>query len=477
MDTPTSSATPSDAAAAIDALERAAEGPLSRRYRTLTIAIVLLESFYAFEALGVATAMPSVASSLDGLPMYAMAFGATLAASVIGMVSGGQWGDAHGAHVPLKAGIAAFVLGLLISGLALDMAVFVLGRIAQGLGGGLLSVALCVAVAQAYPPHLHARMFAAFSAAWVVPAMVGPALSGLMVEHAHWRLVFLSVAAGTLAVAPLALGPVRAIRRIPPTASAGTIDGARSPSTMTLQLGWAAVAAGGALLLHPAVRAGTPWGWAACLFAILLLALACRHLLPTGTLTLARGLPTVVGLRALASAAFFGTEAVLPLMLSREHNLSPVQAGMALTLGAIGWSAGSWLRARLQSPDPARVLRAGLGLLITGTIATAFSARSGTPVAFALLGWTAAGLGMGLTRPTLAVLTLALAPAGQQGASASALQLFDALFTAVVLAISGALIAAWLTSAPTLTYAAVLAVSVTLGLLAFAAAGRAQPPA
>jgi MFS family permease len=473
MDSPTSPAITSDAASAIDPPDRTSEGPLSRRYRTLTTAIVLLESFYAFEALGVATAMPSVASSLDGLRMYAMAFGATLAASVIGMVAGGQWGDARGAHVPLKAGIAAFVLGLLTSGLAPNMAAFVLGRIAQGLGGGLLSVALCLAVAQAYPSHLHARIFSAFSAAWVVPALVGPALSGLMVEHAHWRLVFLSVAAGTLAVAPLALGPVRAIRPMSPaTASAGAI---RPPATTTRQLRWAVVAAGGALLLHPAARAGTTLGWAACLFTILLLALSCRHLLPAGTLRLARGLPTVVGLRGLASAAFFGTEAILPLMLSREHGLSPAQAGMALTLGAIGWSAGSWLRARLRSPDPARVLQLGMGLLIAGTMATAFSAWSGTSVAFALIGWTIAGLGMGMTRPTLAVLTLELAPAGRQGASTSALQLFDALFTAVVLAVSGSLIAAWLTSAPTQTYAAVLAISVALGLLAFAAVGRVQP--
>jgi MFS family permease len=120
-------------------------------------------------------------------------------------------------------------------------------------------------------------------------------------------------------------------------------------------------------------------------------------------------------------------------------------------------------------------MRIGLGLLVIGTVATAVAAWPGAPVAIALGGWVAAGLGMGLTRPTLAVLTLALAPAGQQGSSASALQLFDALFTATVLAISGSLIAAWLTTDPTLAYASILAVSIMLALLALATVGRTRP--
>ncbi|QDH70264.1 MFS transporter [Marilutibacter alkalisoli] len=443
------------------------DGLLSPRYRTMTVAIVMLEALYAFEALGVATAMPTIATALDGLSMYAMAFGTTLAASVIGLVAGGQWSDARGAHPPLRAGIVAFVLGLLAAGLATDMRVFILGRAAQGLGGGLLSVALYIVVAQAYPKALHARMFAAFSAAWVVPAMVGPALSGLIVEHLHWRLVFLAVAAGTVMVAPLVLGPVRI---------AGSDNTARATTTsLWPRLAWAAIAAGGAMLLHPAARMGTTAGWMLCAFAILLLMLACRQLLPAGTLRLARGLPTVVALRGLASAAFFGTEALLPLMLSREHGFAPAQAGMALTLGAIGWSLGSWLRSRLDGCEPVRLMQAGLALLVTGTAATATAAWADMPVAIALCGWVAAGLGMGLTRPTLAVLTLELAPDGRQGDSASALQLFDALFTATVLAVSGSLLAARLTTAPTLAYASILGVSGLLALAALAAAGRARP--
>jgi MFS family permease len=433
----------------------------------MTFAIVALETLYAFEALGVATAMPTIADALDGVTLYAMAFGATLAASVMGMVAGGLWSDARGAHPPLKAGVACFVLGLLAAGAATDMRIFILGRAAQGLGGGLLSVSLYIVVAQAYPKALHARMFAAFSAAWVVPALVGPMLSGLIVEYLHWRLVFLLVAAGAVIVTPMVLGPVRISSRRHEAQALGLPWASR--------LGWAIVAAGGALLLHPAIRMEGASGLALCAFAIVLLILACRRLLPAGTLSLARGLPTVVALRGLASAAFFATEALVPLMLSREHGFAPAQAGMALTLGAVGWSLGSWLRSRANACESVQVLRIGLALLLAGTLATATAAWPDAPVAIALCGWAAAGLGMGLTRPTLAVLTLELAPAGRQGVSASALQLCDALFTSSVLAMGGAVIAAWLTTAPTRTYASALAISGLLALVALAAAGRTRP--
>ena len=41
-------------------------------------------------------------------------------------------------------------------------------------------------------------VFAAFSAAWVVPSLIGPFLAGAVTEYMHWRWVFLGVAALTL---------------------------------------------------------------------------------------------------------------------------------------------------------------------------------------------------------------------------------------------------------------------------------------
>src|SRR6185312_5925877 len=128
--------------------------------------MVILVALFVFDTLAVATAMPTVVQALDGLSLYAMAFAGTMAWSVVGMV---------------------------VAGMAPTMWVLLLGRIVQGFGGGLMSVALYVVVGRVYPAAMHARIFTAFAAAYALPALIGPAVSGLIVQHAGWRWVFLSV--------------------------------------------------------------------------------------------------------------------------------------------------------------------------------------------------------------------------------------------------------------------------------------------
>ena len=94
--------------------------------------------------------------------------------------------------------VKRIVIGLVIAGLATSMPVLVAGRLVQGLGTGGQTVALYVVVARVYPASMHGRVFAAFSAAWVVPSLIGPFLAGAVAEFLHWRWVFLGVAALTV---------------------------------------------------------------------------------------------------------------------------------------------------------------------------------------------------------------------------------------------------------------------------------------
>ncbi|RDZ29676.1 MFS transporter [Lysobacter silvisoli] len=420
----------------------------------------------AFEALAVATAMPTVARALDGLSLYALAFGGSLAASVVGMVAAGAWADRRGPAAPLRQGIAWFALGLLIAGLAPSMGWLLLGRVVQGYAGGLMSVSLYVAVGRTYPEALRPRIFAAFAAAWVIPAVVGPAISGAIVEHLGWRWVFLSVPALALAAAALVLPALRGLAT-PPAAA--------DPVART-RLYWAVGAATSALLLHLAGHWPGIARWAGLALAVAALILCARRLLPVGSLRAARGLPTVIALRGLASAAFFGTEVFVPLLLSREHGWSPTAAGLVLTLGAVGWSTGSWYRGRPRQRYAApQVLRAGLLGIALGAAAIAATLLPAAPVALGVAGWLLAGLGMGLVYPTLSVLALELSPPESQGINVSALQLGDALFTASVLAVGGTLFAALLPVAPSAAYLAGFGVSLALAALGAWLAPRVRP--
>ena len=66
-----------------------APAPADRAPLALTAGAVALVSLAAFEALAVSTVMPAVVADLDGLPFYALGFGAPLAASVAGMAVAG----------------------------------------------------------------------------------------------------------------------------------------------------------------------------------------------------------------------------------------------------------------------------------------------------------------------------------------------------------------------------------------------------
>src|SRR6185437_12205507 len=137
-----------------------------------------------------------------------------------------------------------------------SMQMLVAGRLVQGLGGGAMTVALYVVIARVYPARLHAQVFAAFSAAWVIPSMIGPFAAGVVAELSSWHWVFLGVVG--LVVPALAM-------------------------------------------ILPAMR-------------------GVRPLVPRGTLGAHRGLPSVILMRGVASAAFFGTEVYVPYLLTERYS-------------------------------------------------------------------------------------------------------------------------------------------------------------
>ena len=193
---------PADGLAPGDA-EEGAGGILGREYRALTLGVVSVVLLVAFEATAVGTAMPVAARDLHGLGLYAFGFSGYFTTSLLAMVVSGQWCDRRGPLAPLTAGIALFAAGLVVSGTAHTMGVFVLGRAVQGCGGGLVIVALYVVVGLAYPERLRPAVMASFSASWVVPSIVGPLVSGTVTEHLGWRWVFLAIP--VLVALPLAV--------------------------------------------------------------------------------------------------------------------------------------------------------------------------------------------------------------------------------------------------------------------------------
>lgn len=425
--------------------------------------MVTLVTLVAFEAVAVTAAMPAVARALGGLSLYGFAFGGPLATGVVGMVLAGGWSDRAGPARPVAAGVALFCLGLLVAGLSAHMWVLVAGRLVQGFGGGLVNVALSVVVGRAYPAHEHARVFSVLSGAWVLPAIAGPAVAGLIVEYAGWRWVFLLVVLAAVPSMALIWPRVRA--------TAGP-DPADAPQRPFGRLPWAFGAAAGVILLYTGGRDLSPRGLL-CLATGLVAALLCgARLLPAGTFAARRGLPGVVLLRGLAGAAFVQTDVFIPLLLTRERGLSPALAGLTVTAGALFWSAGSWVQARqAQRLSPPARLRLGSACIAIGVLSAMSLAAPAVPVLVVVAGWCFGGFGMGLVSPAAAGLVLRHSAPSQQGANSSALQVSDALLTTAALAAGGSLFAALVGRGPA-AYLAAFAVALVPALAGVLVAGR-----
>src|SRR4051794_34020968 len=438
-------------------------GVLSPRYRALTVGMVALITLVAFESLAVATAMPTVAQALDGLSLYALAFGGPLASGVVAMVVSGTWSDLKGPTRPLWHGTAWFLGGLVIAGLAPSMEVLVAGRIIQGFGSGLLTVALYVVVGQLYPAALRPRIFAAFATGWVVPSLVGPAISGLIVEHTNWRIVFLAV--------PVLAIPAAVVMR--PGLARGDRYDVRRGRLWDKRALWAIAAALGVGALNYGGQQHGVLQIALLAVGLGAIVVFAPKLLPRRTFALGRGLPSVIALRGLVAAAGFGAEVFLPLMLTRERGLSPALAGLVLTVSALSWTAASWYRGRPNQPfSHAVFLQTGMVLIVLGIATATLTLDQHVPVVVGILGWSLTGLGMGTVFPTLSVLVLEYSERDEQGANSSALQLSDSLATATILAIGGSLFAAMEPHSAVTAYVVAFGFPALLALLGVQAARR-----
>jgi MFS family permease len=444
-------------------------GVLSAKYFWVSVGMCALIMLAAFEALAVTTIMPAVSHELHGESLYAFAFAGPLAVSVVGMVLAGAWSDRGNPRNALFASVGLFVAGLLIAGTAQTMGIFVTGRLVHGLGGGALTVALYVIVARVYPPVLHARIFAGFAAAWVIPSLIGPLIAGLLAESVGWRWVFLGV---VVLVAFAMIMVVPAMRGVhSPDASQDR------PPWNFRRIGWAVIVAVAVLTLNLAAEARGPVQWIAPVVAVAVALFALRPLLPTRTLRAARGLPSVILLRALVAGTFFAAEVYVPYLLVTEYGLSAAIAGLALTAAGLSWATASWLQGRfpgITHRTAALVGAIGLSIAIGSLLAMVVF---GLPPVVAIVGWAFAGAGMGVLYPRLGVLTLEYSTVENQGFNSSALSISDSTGSAITLAATAIVFAALAPLGGAWAFAGVFAVTALLCVAAFGIGPRILRPA
>jgi MFS family permease len=460
-----------------ESVEGAAEAGLwSAQRRALTIGLVLTITFIASEALAVVTIMPVVARDLGGLNLYGWVFSAFMLGNVVGIVSAGKQADRYGPARPFLAGVTLFSAGLVIAGLAPSMPVLVVGRAMQGIGAGAVPAVAYVAIGRSLPEQLRARMMAVLSTAWVLPGLIGPAISAAVAGVFGWRWVFLGLVPLVAITGSLAMPALMRLGRLSPA------EGEHAAAEHRLSDGLVAAAGSGLLLAGMTLVAGSGQllvGTGLAAIGIAGLVLSVRRLLPAGTFTAKPGLPTVVLCRGLLTFSFFGADAYVTLTITTVRHHTPALAGLAVTGATLAWTAGAWLQSRLNGRwEARRLVGCGVGIIVIGLAGMALVLLPATPVSVGIAAWTVAGLGIGLSYAPISLLMLREAPAGREGWTSASLSLADVLGTALGIGAGGACVAAATERSWPLAAGVGIAFAISgAGTVALAAASRRLPSA
>lgn len=398
------------------------------------ISAVSLIVMCAFEGLATSTIMPNIVDDLNAESWFSVASGSAMAASLFAVVIAGALADWRGIRSVLVVGVVSFALGLALCAAAPAVWIFVLGRLIQGFGGGLIIVPLYMLIGSVASERNRPHYFAAFSLAWTMPAIVGPAIAGWAAETVGWRWVFGAVPAFSFIAFALFIPLLRTLpaeRRTFPSKlrALGTMAFTASIGVLILQL------------------AGAFENWQ--LFALSAIGFGMTawympKLMPVGLFRFASGLPSLIGTRMFAMASMSASQAFIPLIMQRVHGWDAAWAATAVTLGSASWSIGSVFQARVKDPETRlRFPLIGAVLLFVGSVGTLVLLVPTIPFWVGLFLAFFLYAGVGLLHSTIAGLSLSMTPTKEHGKVSSWLQVADSAGAALQLAVTSVVLAAW----------------------------------
>jgi len=381
------------------------------------------------------------------------------------------WATARfGGRAVFLTGLALFVTGSMLSGLAWSAGSLIVFRVVQGLGGGLLEpTSLALAAGLAGKDRV-GRVIGLMSMIINVAPVLGPIFGGLVLGTGHWRLIFLINIPLGLAVLVAALAAIPADR---PDAETTNRPVADVRGLLLLTVGYVGILfalnrSGQHRDLLVAVTAG---------LGLLLLAGYARHALTTSR-------APALDLRLLRRPNFAATLAVmgfvgfimysqltaLPIFGADRHHLRGFEQGLLVCALGLGLLLSMSTAGRISDrTGPRPLVRGGALVAAVGLLTFALGHdRLSLPVLFALFVGT--GLGFGATAsPTFASIYRTLPPAEQpQGTTA--------MFMTVQLAASlGVTVLGLLQSRAPEQWLTVLFLLLAAAALAIAGLSRALP--
>ncbi len=113
----------------------------------------------------------------------------------------GYLGDRFGTKKVYIWALAAFTAGSALCGFAWSCTAMIMARIIQAVGGGMIMPVSMSIIYQVVPPEERGTALGVWGIASMAAPAIGPTLSGYIVEHLDWRLIFtINIPVGVLGV-------------------------------------------------------------------------------------------------------------------------------------------------------------------------------------------------------------------------------------------------------------------------------------
>jgi EmrB/QacA subfamily drug resistance transporter len=293
---------------------------------------------------------------------YALAF-------AIGLITGARLGDIYGRKRLFVLGALGFVAASVACGFAVNAAMLIGCRLAQGTAAALLIPQGLGIIRSVFAPDELGSAFAFFGPVIGLSSMLGPIIGGALIDAnafgSSWRLIFfVNLPLGLLA----ALG---AVQLMPESTTPGR------PRLDLIGTGLAALAMG--LLIYPLIQ-GQSLGWPMWTYLMIVASLVTFAALVGWTGRARRDgrdplvEPSVFSHRSYVAglgsiivffAGMIGTLLVFTLYLQFGEHFSAIHAGLTLAPFAVGSAIGATLAAAVLVPRFGRVVLQ-VGAIIVG---------------------------------------------------------------------------------------------------------------